>query len=286
VLRSGKLVGTVVASETTDSELVSMMLGYDLGSFYPDRSIAVSKEAALSVRSLSGERIDDVTFDVGRGEIVGVTGLAGMGQDEIPYLIVGHARRSSGEVLLEGETVRPSIPSSLGAGIVLVPANRTRDSVWGAGTAVENLTISFLGTFSRFGFLHRRREVAATSAKMTAYDVRPVMPLQMITRYSGGNQQKIVLARWLQVAPKVLLLHEPTQGVDAGAKKEIYELIRRAAEAGTAMAIFSSDLEEIAHMCDRVLVIRHGRISAELAENELSEDRLISATQGSLSRSS
>jgi ribose transport system ATP-binding protein len=121
---------------------------------------------------------------------------------------------------------------------------------------------------------------------MTAYDVRPVMPLQMITRYSGGNQQKIVLARWLQVAPKVLLLHEPTQGVDAGAKKEIYELIRRAAEAGTAMAIFSSDLEEIAHMCDRVLVIRHGRISAELAENELSEDRLISATQGSLSRSS
>jgi ribose transport system ATP-binding protein len=282
VLRSGKLVGTVLASDTTDSKLVNIMLGYELGSFYPDRNVIPRRAAALKVDSLSGGSISDVSFEVGRGEMVGITGLAGMGQDEIPYLMFGHSRRSSGEVTVEGKVVERSVRSSLDAGIALVPANRARDSVWGAGTAAENLTISCLPSVSRYGLLRRRREIVAAGAGMKAYGVRPLLPLQLISRFSGGNQQKIVLARWLQVAPKVLLLHEPTQGVDAGAKKEVYQLIRTAAGDGTAIVIFSSDLEEIAHMCHRVLVVRHGRVAAELTEGDLSEDRLISATQGAL----
>jgi ribose transport system ATP-binding protein len=285
VLRSGKLVGSVQASETTDAQLVSMMLGYELGAFYPSKGAPASRATALQVLSLAGETVSDLSFEVGHGEMVGITGLAGMGHDEVPYLIAGHAPRSAGYVTVNGEPVKESVRHSLKAGIALVPANRIRDSVWGAGSAAENFSIASMRSMTRFGFLRRKHEIAVSSAKMQKYGVSPVSPTQLISRFSGGNQQKIVLARWLETEPQVLLLHEPTQGVDAGAKKEVYELIRRAAEGGTAIVIFSSDLEEIAHMCHRALVLRRGSVSSELSEGELSEDRLMLATQGSISLS-
>jgi ribose transport system ATP-binding protein len=260
-----------------------MMLGYELGAFYPSKGAPASRATALQVRSLAGETVSDLSCEVGHGEMVGVTGLAGMGHDEVPYLIAGHAPRSAGYVTVNGEPVKESVRHSLKAGIALVPANRIRDSVWGAGSAAENFSIASMRSMTRFGFLRRKHEIAVSIAKMQKYGVSPVSPTQLISRFSGGNQQKIVLARWLETKPQVLLLHEPTQGVDAGAKKEVYELIRRAAEGGTAIVIFSSDLEEIAHMCHRVLVLRRGSVSSELSEWELSEDRLMLATQGSIS---
>jgi ribose transport system ATP-binding protein len=225
--------------------------------------------------------VSKVGLTVASGEIVGVTGLMGMGQDEIPYLLTGAARRTAGEVAVDGVRVPPSVRHSLGAGLALVPANRPRDSVWGEGKAFENLTLPFLKRFTKGPVLQHKTELDFAEREMRRFNVRPLNPRQLISRFSGGNQQKIVVARWLQMRPKVLLLHEPTQGVDVGAKKEIFNLIRVAAEEGAAVAIFSSDLEEVANVCHRVLVMRHGQVVGELGEGELSEQRLISVSQGS-----
>ena len=282
VLRSGGMVGTVAASETTESHLVSMMLGYDLESFYPEIRPPQQKQHVFEVRGLSGQHTHGVSFGVAPGEIVGLTGLMGMGQDEIPYLINGTAPLLSGEVTVNGKTVAPSIRASLRAGISIVPANRARDSLWAGGTATENLTVPFLQRrFSKAGVLRRGAEVRFAREEMGRFEVRPPAPRQLISRFSGGNQQKLVIARWLHMTPRVLLLHEPTQGVDAGAKKDLFALIRDAAERGAAIVICSSDLEEVANVCHRVLVLWHGGIVSELHQDDLSKERLISATQAS-----
>jgi ribose transport system ATP-binding protein len=280
VLRSGEHIGTVEAANVTDSDLVSMMLGYDLGAFYPERSDPGPRTPSFAVDGISGGTVSDVSFDVAKGEILGVTGLAGMGQDDLPYLIAGYLPRV-GEVSVDGAAVKPNVRASVTAGIAVVPGNRTRDSLWMGGSAVENLTLPFLDRFRRTGVLSKKREARFCREEMEHFDVRPRQATHVISSFSGGNQQKVVLARWLHMEPKVLLLHEPTQGVDAGAKKELFSLIRKAAEGGAAIAMFSSDLEEIANMCDRVLIMRHGVVDVELTHGELSEDRLISASQGS-----
>jgi ribose transport system ATP-binding protein len=279
VLRSGRLVGTVDAASTSQSELVKLMLGYDIGAFYPDVHEPVSDRKVLTVEHLSGATVQDVSFSVGQGEILGVTGLAGMGQDEIPYLVNGHVRMSSGEVAVAGVPVPRSVRGSLGAGIAVVPGNRLRDSIWSAGTAVENLTVPFVSRFSKIVLRHRAERNFVRS-EMSRFGVRPLTPRREMSRFSGGNQQKMVLARWLQINPKVIVLHEPSQGVDAGAKKDIFELIRQVADSGSAVMVFSSDLEEVANVCHRVIVLRHGRICGQLSKNQLSEDALIAACQG------
>jgi ribose transport system ATP-binding protein len=233
----------------------------------------------LSVEGLTATTVRDLSFKTHRGEILGISGLAGMGQDELPYLLFGALKRNSGVVCVEGKPIAPSIAAASAAGVVLVPGNRQRDALWMSGTATENLTLPFLGKFAGRGLLRRRSETRFSGGEMRRFGVRPVFPSQRMAQFSGGNQQKIVLARWLQTQPKVLLLHEPTQGVDAGAKKELFQLIREAADDRTAVVIFSSDIEEIANMCHRVLILRHGALTAEIPQHQLSEDRIMAESQ-------
>ena len=280
VLRSGKLAGTVAAAGTTAPNLVRMMLGYDIGAFYPERHGYDDRSELLRVDGLSGGTVDGLSFKAYPGEILGVTGLTGMGQDEVPYLLVGHAKRTAGTVSVGGVQVGHSVPDCFAAGVALVPGNRQRDSVWMAGTAAENLTLPFVGRFARRKLLSKSAEIAFTRDEMRRFSVRPPEPLQHVSHFSGGNQQKLVLARWLQTEPRVLLLHEPTQGVDAGAKKELFEFIRNAADGGAAVVMFSSDIEEVTNMCHRVLVLRHGSIAAEIPERQLSEETIVAASQG------
>ena len=279
VLRSGALVQTVEASKTSESDVVRAMLGYELGAFYPERHVPDRTREVLSVEGLNATTVRDLSFKTYRGEILGVSGLAGMGQDELPYLLFGALKRESGEVRVEGKPIAPSIAAASAASIALVPGNRQRDALWMSGTATENLTLPFLRRFARRRLLRRRSETDFSSGEMRRFDVRPVFPSQQMERFSGGNQQKIVLARWLQTKPKVLLLHEPTQGVDAGAKKELFQLIREAADESTAVVIFSSDIEEIANMCHRVLILRHGILNAEIPQHQLTEDRIMAESQ-------
>jgi ribose transport system ATP-binding protein len=279
VLRNGTVVGTLDAGTTTTNELVEKMLGYSLGAFYPERDTPQSRAPRLSVKGLTSDIVHDVSLTISPGEIVSVTGLAGMGQDDLPQLIYGSKKKHSGSIVVNDRELPSSIGGALNAGVVMVPANRHRDALWTLGTAQDNLTIPFLSQFTRSGFLLPKKERAFTRKKLLDFDVRPPFTRQLMMRFSGGNQQKLVLARALHLNPKVLILHEPTQGVDAGAKKALFELVRDAAAAGTSILIVSSDFEEVAHMSHRVFIMRHGRIVEELVQSELTEDRLVLASQ-------
>ena len=282
VLRSGSLVATLDASRTNESEIAHRMLGYEIGEFYPEKHVRTNDTVRLEVRGLQHGSISEVSFSVNVGEIVGVTGLAGMGQDEIPYLIAGGRARLNGEIRVDGKGVDGSPIAARRAGVELVPGNRQRDALWMGGTAMENLTLLHLGKLWRGLGISARRERELAENEMRLHSVRPLLPSLEITKFSGGNQQKIVLARVLRQKPRVLLLHEPTQGVDAGAKKEILNMVRGAADEGAAVVVFSSDSEEVAQLCHRVLIMRYGTISAALAPGDVSEERVLSYSQRAL----
>jgi len=279
VLRSGSLVATQNSAESNESELTHLMLGYELGEFYPEKHVSANEAVRLEVRNLNHGAIAEVSFSAKVGEIVGITGLAGMGQDDLPYLIAGGRTRLNGEVRVDGRSVDGSARSARRAGIELVPGNRQRDALWLGGTAMENLTLPHLAKLWRGLRISAKRERELAESEMRQYAVRPMSPSLEITKFSGGNQQKIVLARVLRQKPRVLLLHEPTQGVDAGAKKEILNVVRAAADEGAAVVVFSSDSEEVAQLCHRVLIMRYGTVSAALAPGEVSEERILSLSQ-------
>ncbi len=282
VLRDGRVVADVETATTTEAQLIAHMLGRELGDFYPARlDPARTGEFALVAEHMTGEIVDDLSFELRHGEILGVTGLAGMGQQELPYLLAGVrtpragiARRGDGRILGR------SPAATLRAGVVLVPGNRQRDGVWLDATAAENISLPVLGDYYRNGWLNGREESTRAKRLMQTFRVRPPFADQRVADFSGGNQQKIVLAKWLQGEPDVLLLDEPTQGVDAGARKEILEIVRAATEAGAGVAIFSSDLEQLANVCTRVIVLWRGRAAAELIGDEITEDALLRACQG------
>jgi ribose transport system ATP-binding protein len=199
-----------------------------------------------------------------------------MGHDALIELMAGASTRSAGTLEVDGTRVAaPGVRPMLREGVVLVPANRQRDGVWLDATAIENASLPVLGRYFRRGVLRKREEAADTAAIMRRFDVRPPLPDRPVSAFSGGNQQKIVLGKWLQRDPRVLLLHEPTQGVDAGAKKEILEIVKGVAAAGAAVVIASAEYEQLASVCHRVLVLRDGRVESELAGADVTEDRIL-----------
>lgn len=278
ILRDGVVRDCVSAGELTSHDLVRLMIGQDLDAFFPDPPDAdQDTQAVMRVTGMSGMLTQDVSFDIRRGEVLGVTGLAGMGQDELPYLAVGMQDMVSGCVELDGKEWAPEPHSALRRGVVVVPADRSRFAVWRAGRVWENLTLPVLASHTVRGRLSKTKELRAARELIAKFGVQPADPHLPLSALSGGNQQKVVMAKALQVDPKVLLLHEPTQGVDAGGARDILEIIRAAASGGAAVAMFSSDYEQLAHMCDRVLVLVSGRIVRELSREGLSEERIAHA---------
>jgi ribose transport system ATP-binding protein len=274
ILRDGRTVGRVEVAGSSPREMIRMMLGRELGEFYPPKREPQPGGEVLRARDLSARVLRDVSFALRVGEIVGVTGLVGQGQQELPYVLDG-VRSHRGEVLLRGEPLRGDPRARLRAGLVLVPANRKRDAVWLDATARENITLPRLGDHLARGVLRPRLEASHARELMERLGVRPVDPERPVAGFSGGNQQKIVLAKWLQCGPRVLVLEEPTQGVDAGAKREIFELLQREAAAGAGILLCSSDTEEIANVCHRVLVLAGGRVIAELRGDDVTEQAIL-----------
>jgi ribose transport system ATP-binding protein len=276
VLRDGRIVGSLDAASATEDDVVSRMLGRSLEDFYPEPGEA-GGEVVLAARGVTGPGIDGLDFDVRSGEIYGVTGLLGMGQERLLYLLSG-ATRASGVLELDGERIpleRMTTRRARLAGIALLPADRLRASGVQAATAQENVTLATLGRHVRRGRINHGLERAAALALMKDYGVQPLEPGRILRTFSGGNQQKTLLAKWLTAEPRVLLLHEPTQGVDVGAKQQIFKQIRAAAAAGVAAVIATTEYEDLAGICDRVLVLREGRRATELAGASLTHDRLL-----------
>jgi ribose transport system ATP-binding protein len=211
-----------------------------------------------------------VSFDIAPGEVVGVTGLLGAGQEALPGLLAGVAPRRGSVRVWEAELPAGDLQAALDAGVALVPADRRRDGLWAEGSVAENLGIGAPGRWNR------ARERRSAPELIARFGVRPADPSLPIRALSGGNQQKVLLAKWLQRDPRVVLLHEPTQGVDVAAKREIHRIVREfATRTGAAVCLVSSDHEETADACDRVLVMAGGRITGELAGAELSPNRIL-----------
>jgi len=268
ILRDGRIVWSGQRAEIEDeNDLITRILGQALERFYPDRTDMAEHEARLEVRGLRGPGVDGIDLDVRRGEIVGLTGLIGAGHDAVPYLLLGAIPAGGGGIQLDRQPIRRRDPCSMTrAGIGLLPADRTRDSGIASMSVRENLTMTSLGRFTRLGLIDRRREQATANEMIERFEVRPQhsreMPLGLL---SGGNQQKLLLARSLMRQNlRCLILHEPTQGVDVRAKQTLLQQIAAAAKRGISVLIVSTDNEDLSHLCDRVLVMRHGRIRAEL----------------------
>jgi ribose transport system ATP-binding protein len=274
VLRDGQLVETVVTRATDERKLVTAMLGRELDSLYPRRTVAGGRRI-LAAENLSGRIARDVSFTVHRGEIVGLTGLLGMGHDEIPYLLFGAAPARAGTVTVAGNPLNEFTPrQAIGAGMAFLPADRHRQSGIPKATLLENVAMTNGARFVRSGLLRHHAERTAVHEVLALFDVRPPEPDRLLTTLSGGNQQKALLGKWLQTEPAVLLLHEPTQGVDIGSRQQILQIIAQVAAAGAAVLVASAEYDELAHLCHRVLIFRNGRIARELTGDDLNETRI------------
>jgi ribose transport system ATP-binding protein len=242
-----------------------------------------SARVLLDVTNLSTPQkhgsVSDVSFRAHEGEILGITGLVGMARDHIPYLLAGPRSRVQGDIRLGFEKVNGSAAAAKQAGMQLVPGNRQRFAIWPAGTASENLMLTHLAKYWRRLRINLPKELEFAKREMKRCSVRSASPLLQISKFSGGNQQKMVLARMLCDRPRAILLHESTRGVDAGAKMELLSLVGREAGDCAAVVVFSSDSDEVAKLCHRVLIIRYGMISAELVGADVPQEGILSLSQ-------
>jgi L-arabinose transport system ATP-binding protein len=275
VLRDGAVVGTRPVPETTTDELVSMMVGRDLTGMYI-REPHPHGDVLLSVHGLSSADVHDISFDVRAGEVLGISGLVGAGRSELAHAIVGSEPRSAGDIAVGGRRVHIRSPrDAVRAGIGLVPEERKAQALLMERSVRDNISLAILRRISRMHVVRRgeERHIAARFAK--ELNVRTPSLEQVVANLSGGNQQKVVLARWLASRPRVLILDEPTRGVDVGAKAEIYDAIDNLAADGLAIIVISSELPEILALSDRVLVMQAGRIAGELPRKEATEQRIL-----------
>lgn len=279
-LRDGRRVATVRTPDLNHDSLVGLVIGRKLGQLYPP-SKGRAGATLLRVSGLSGETVQDVSFDLRRGEILGLTGLIGAGQDELPYLIYGAREPLSATIELNGRSLGvPSPRRCQDAGMVLVPSDRKLLSTVPRATVTENVTLPSVDEFRANGRIQLQRERAVVERVLEQFDVRPRDPNRPISTLSGGNQQKVVLGRWLRLDPEVVLLHEPTQGVDIGARQAIFEILRDSAAGGTSIVYASAEYEDLAHVCDRVLVLHRGQVVGELEGDSLSKEEIAAHCYG------
>lgn len=277
VLRDGVHRDTYETSAVSEADIVQAIVGTPLElAFPPKRDEDMVDEAIMSVRNLKGERFSDIDIEVLRGEIVGISGVEGNGQAGLIRALAGLGS-SSGEVQVAGRKVRLSSPAAAQrAGLAYLPADRHDEGIWSQLGVRENITATTLKDFASGGFVRGRREVAAARDRVRELDIRTASLEHEVGTLSGGNQQKVVIARATQSRPKVILAHEPTQGVDVGSRLEIYRILREQANQG-AVIVVSSDAAELEGLCDRVLVMSRGRVVTELTGAEVSESRMTEA---------
>ncbi|HEV7706974.1 MAG TPA: ATP-binding cassette domain-containing protein, partial [Asanoa sp.] len=284
VLRGGELVAQVDAADQTERDLLGLMLGRPVEDLYPDTA-EPEGVPRLTVDGLSGGALRDLSFAARPGEIIGFAGLPGSGYDEVPYLLTGARRATGGAVRLDDTSMsapelRPR--SAIRLGMALLPADRPRAGCAPALTVRENMTLPNLPGFTRMrSVLNQRRERRVALDQAERYGVTPLRTESALRFLSGGNQQKVLLAKWMLGAPRVLALHEPTQGVDVGAKREIFAHLSAAAAAGAVILMSTVEHEDLAHLCSRVHVFRGGRCVRVIEQGELTPGRLAEAVYAS-----
>ncbi|MFL5287186.1 MAG: sugar ABC transporter ATP-binding protein [Rhodopila sp.] len=277
VLRDGQVAGTLVTQAASREAFVRMIIGRDLDAAASRPARAVPAPTVV-LSGLSGGQVEDLTIALAPGEIVGITGLLGAGYEQVPYLAYGALPATSGTLELPGHRLGLadlSPAAALEAGLVLIPADRPVAGGVGALPVVDNVTLPALSRRFRPWLLRRGQMLRVARDLNAAFGVTPNRPELTLSALSGGNQQKVILAKWLQLQPILVLLDEPTQGVDVGARQLVFRAIRAAAQNGACVLCASSDADQLAEICDRVLVLARGRLAAEITPPALSKHAIV-----------
>lgn len=282
VLRDGKWIGTSEVNGLTQDDIIRMMVGREIEQ-QVDKREKPESDIILSVKNLSStSEVLDVSFDLHKGEILGIAGLVGAGRTALAETIFGFRKISSGHIELENEIVKFKSPrKAIEKGLGFVSEDRKDQGLFLNRAVWQNIIIAGIKNLTRFGFLKRRDSQKLSSSLVEKLDIKTPNLKQKVRNLSGGNQQKVIIARWLSLHPKILILDEPTRGIDVGAKMEIHNLLRQMADAGVAILMISSELPEVLGLSDRILVMRGGRLVAEFDPRINTQDEIIRAAAGS-----
>jgi ribose transport system ATP-binding protein len=283
VFRNGRNVATYVSGTKSDSEVVEMMIGREYSHVFPPKPMAMptDKPPVLDVRNLSWtNRLNNISLSVAAGEIVGLGGLDGQGQRELLLALFGVLRGVSGEIRIDGKTTSISSPGGAkrrGVGMALIPEDRKTEGLMLPMSVRDNLSFAALDRLSRSGIVDRAAERKAIDEMIQLLGIRTAGIDIAVGSLSGGNQQKVVIAKWLMVHPRIILLNDPTRGIDVGTKQEMYQLLRKLADSGAAILFYSTDYDELIGCCDRVMVLYDGGVRRELVGAEITERSLIAS---------
>ncbi|MDC3424397.1 sugar ABC transporter ATP-binding protein [Aquibacillus sp. 3ASR75-11] len=277
VLRDGKYVGSYNTNDIDESKLINLMVGreviYDRNTSEPNVGETIFKLDGLSKQG----NFKDISFELKKGEVLGVTGLVGSGRTELAQAIFGVNKPDEGTIEIYGEKV--TIKNSQHAvkkGIAYIPEARQTQGLVLKQSIINNISLPIINKIrTKFKLIDRKKEIQIANEYVKTLDVRPALPQMLAEKLSGGNQQKVVIAKWLSTKPKILIIDEPTNGIDIGAKTEIHKLIKRLAEDGIGVIMISSELPEVLSVSDRILVMRHGRISGELKVQEATQEKIM-----------
>ncbi|SES24107.1 rhamnose ABC transporter ATP-binding protein [Tranquillimonas rosea] len=281
VFRDGQMVGAGLLADTSEDKLVELMVGRAMDQIFPDRTPELGDEVLRVDGYCHPTEFDDIGFGLRRGEILGFYGLVGAGRSEFMQALFGVTTPSAGTITLDGERIAVGSPAdAIRKGIVYVPEDRGKQGAITALPIFQNVTLPSLGRISSRGFLQMAEEFRLARKYTERLDLRAAALDQNVGNLSGGNQQKVVIAKWLATMPKVIILDEPTKGIDVGSKAAVHEFMAELAAEGLSVIMVSSEIPEILGMSDRVIVMREGRIAARLDRAELSPERLVRAAAG------
>lgn len=282
VLRDGECITELDNSKktVTKEKLVNLMVGRTLEQYYPNRESCTSEEIVLSVEELTRkDSYRKISFQVKKGEILGITGLVGAGRTEVVKSIIGAMKYDSGEVKLNGKPVHFLSPhDAIQEHIAFIPENRKEEGLFLDTSIANNMFMANYNRISRKGILRKKLKKNFLNTFFSKLDIRPNDPEKPARDFSGGNQQKAILAKWMAIEPTIMILDEPTRGIDIGAKAEIYKLMDNLSKKGCSIIMVSSEMTEIIGMCDRVIVMAEGRVTAELDRTEFSQERIMAAS--------
>ena len=284
ILRDGTYIDTKLIKDITMDDVVQMMIGREIGERFPKRNVKIGDEV-LKVEGLTKNKVfNDVSFSVKAGEVLGVSGLMGAGRTEIMQSIFGNLARESGKIFIDGEEVTIKNPrQAIAAGIGFVTEDRKTEGLLLEKCIAENIEIANLKKVSNKGVLSKKKQDEVVKQGIEEFRVKCFGPWHECNNLSGGNQQKVVLAKWIYTDPKILILDEPTRGVDIGAKKEIYDVINQMAAKGVAVIMVSSELPEVLGMSDRIMVVHEGKVTGIIDAADADQAKVMTlATGGSL----
>ncbi len=283
VLKDGKLMATKETDNINPSEMIKLMVGRELKDIFEDEVREIkSNEILLEVENLkNSEFFNDINFNIKKGEIVGFSGLIGAGRTELALTLFGYYKAESGKVILDGEELKISNPTeAIESGIVYVSEERREKGLFTEMTVRNNLISPNLQLVSNNGVLKNNKISNLTKSSIDKLNIKTNSDETFVLKLSGGNQQKIALGKWLPKNPKLLIIDEPTRGVDVGAKQEVYKILRKLAKEGTSIMLISSELPEIIGMCDRTIVMQSGKINGEILKKDFSEELILKYASG------